>query len=140
MENVPPIADFAVGHEFVPTRFRIQPQVVALYLKAVGESDALFHKEGYVPPTALAAYALDGVLREINLPPGAIHSSQDVSVTRPITSEETLVFRATLTRNWVRSGWRLVSIDFSGVDGDDKQVMHGKSTVVISEARGDDGR
>ena len=137
---MPPIADFAVGHEFVPTRFRIQPQEVALYLKAVGESGALFHEDGYIPPTALAAYALAGVLREINLPPGAIHSSQDVSVSRLITSEETLVFRATLTRNWVRSGWRFVSIDFSGVDGDDKQVMHGKSTVVISEGRGCDGR
>jgi hypothetical protein len=94
-----------------------------------------------VPPTALAAYALRGILREINLPPGALHSAQEMSVSRPMTSNEAIIFRAKLTRNSVQQGWRFVSIDFSGVDEEEKQVIQGKSTVVIPEdRRGDKGQ
>jgi hypothetical protein len=122
-----------VGYEFVPIRFQLRPKEVDLYLQAVGEPNALFQQQGFVPPTALAAYALSGILREINLPGGAIHSAQDASVSRPITSDEAIVFRATLTQNAVWKGWRFVSVDFTGVDEDERQVIYGRSTVVIPE-------
>ncbi len=135
MDNVSHITDFHVGYEFVPIRFQLQPREVDLYLQAVGESHALFQQQRYVPPTALAAYALRGILREINLPPGAIHSAQEASVSRPITSGEAIVFRARLTQNSVWKGWRFVSVDFSGVDEDERQVIHGRSTVVMLESQ-----
>ena len=131
---MPHITDFHVGYEFVPIRFQLQPRDVDLYLKAVGEPHALYQQHQFVPPTALAAYALSGILREINLPGGAIHSAQDASVSRPIMSDEAIVFRARLTQNAVWKGWRFVSVDFTGVDEDEKQVIHGRSTVVIPES------
>ena len=131
------ITDFNVGYEFAPIRFQLQPGEVDLYLQAVGEPHPLFQKQKFVPPTALAAYALSGILREINLPGGAIHSAQDASVSRPIMSDEAIVFRATLTQNAVWKGWRFVSVDFTGVDEDEKQVIHGRSTVVIPESQVD---
>lgn len=133
------IADFQVGYEFASIRFQLQPQEVALYLQAVGESNDLFQHQRFVPPTALAAYALRGILREINLPAGALHSAQEMSVSRPVTSNETIIFRAKLTRNAVRRGWRFVSIDFDGVDEGEAQVIRGKSTVVIPEGQEDGG-
>lgn len=132
---MPHITDFHVGYEFVPVRFQLQPREVDLYLQAVGESNPLFRQQGVVPPTALAAYALSGILREINLPPGAIHSAQDASVSRPIASDEAIVFRARLTQNSVWKGWRFVSVDFTGVDEEERQVIHGRSTVVMLESQ-----
>jgi len=132
---VPHIAEFQVGHEFVPIRFQLQPREVETYLQAVGESHALYIHQGFVPPTAIAAYALSGILREINLPSGAIHSAQETEVTRPRTSGEDIVFRANLTQNGVWKGWRFVSVEFSGVDKDEKQVIHGRSTVVMLESQ-----
>ena len=129
------ITDFQVGYEFAPVRFQIQPGEVAWYLQAVGEPHDLYQQQKFVPPTALAAYALSGILREINLPGGAIHSAQDASVSRPIASDEAIVFRAKLTQNAVWKGWRFVSVAFTGVDEDEKQVIHGKSTVVIPETQ-----
>ena len=138
---MPSISDFPVGYEFASIRFQLRPQEVALYLQAVGESNDLFREQRFVPPTALAAYALRGILLEIKLPPGALHSAQEMSVSRPVTSDETIVFRAKLIRNSVRRGWRFVSIDFSGADEEEKQVIQGRSTVVIPEAqRGDNGQ
>ena len=136
-----PINDFQSGYEFAPVRFQLTPQEVDLYLQAAGESGELFRQQGYVPPTALAAYALRGILIEIKLPSGALHSAQETSVFRPVKSNETITFNAKLTRNAVRKGWRFVSIDFSGADEEGKQVIRGRSTVVIPEdERGDNGQ
>ena len=141
MDNVSHITDFHVGYEFAPIRFQLKPKEVDLYLKAVGEPHALFIQQRFVPPTALAAYALRGILREIDLPPGAIHSAQDTSVFRPITSDEAIVFTARLTQNSIWKGWRFVTVDFSGVDEDEKQVIKGRSTVVIpGDHTGDNGQ
>ncbi|MDA0987911.1 MAG: MaoC family dehydratase N-terminal domain-containing protein [Chloroflexi bacterium] len=135
------ITDFHVGYEFIPVRFQLNAEEVALYLQAVGESNALFRQQKLVPLTALAAYGLRGILIEIGLPPGAIHSAQETSVSRAITSDETIVFSAKLTQNAVWKGWRFVTVDYTGVDESEKQVLYGRSTVVIpEEQRGDTGQ
>ena len=140
-DYVPHITEFHVGYEFVPIRFQLGPEEVDLYLQAVGESNPLFREHRVVPPTALAAYALRGILLEINLPPGAIHSAQEATVSRPITSDEAIWFTARLTQNSVWKGWRFVTVDFTGVDEEEIRVIHGRSTVVIPEDQiGDFGR
>ena len=135
MDIVSHITDFHVGYEFAPVRFQLKSEEVELYLQAVGESDALFREQKFVPPSALAAYGLRGILIEINLPPGAIHSAQATTVFRPITSDETIVFRAKLAQNAIWKGWRFVTVDYTGVDEDERQVIHGRSTVVIPEGQ-----
>ena len=138
MDTASHITDFHVGHEFVPIRFQLNSEEVELYLQAVGESNALFRQQKYVPPSALAAYGLKGILIEINLPPGAIHSAQATTVFRPVTSDEVIVFRAKLAQNAIWKGWRIVTVDYTGVDEDEKRVIQGRSTVVIPEdQRGD---
>ena len=130
---MPHITDFKLGYEFAPIRFQLRPQEVDLYLQAVEESGTLLQQQALVPPTALIAYALRGILLEIGLPPGAIHTAQEASFSRSVASGESILFTARLSRNAVRSGWRFVSIVFSGVDENGTQVVHGRSTVVISE-------
>ena len=135
---MPHIALLPVGYEFATVRFQIQSREVDLYLQAVGESDPLFRQQGVVPPTALAAYALGGILREINLPPGAIHAAQEMSFSGAVSPDDTIVFRARLTQNSVWGGWRFLAIDFSGVNEDKEQVIQGRSTVIIPEGQGGD--
>ena len=130
------ITDFHVGYEFAHLRFQLHQSEVELYCRSVGESNPISSQHRLVPQTALAAYALRGILREINLPPGAIHTAQDTSLLRPIKSDEAITFHARLTRNSLRSGWRIVSVDFSGLDEDGNLVIRGRSTVVIPEESG----
>ena len=133
MDNVSHITDFHVGYEFVPVRFQLKSEEVDLYLRAAGESNPLFWQQRFVPPTALAAYGLRGILIEIGLPPGAIHSAQATTVFRPVMSDEIIVFTAKLSQNANWKGWRFVTVDYTGVDEDEKQVIQGRSTVVIPE-------
>ncbi len=127
------ITDFHVGYEFVPVRFQLKSEEVDLYLRAAGESNPLFWQQRFVPPAALAAYGLRGILIEIGLPPGAIHSAQATTVFRPVMSDEIIVFTAKLSQNANWKGWRFVTVDYTGVDEDEKQVIQGRSTVVIPE-------
>lgn len=131
------IKQFPVGYNLEPVIFNLQDWEVQLYLASAGEANPLFENHQLVPPTAIAAFALRGVLKELGLPPGAIHIAHEMSFNPAVHSNQSIVFYARLTQNAVRSGWRFVTIDFHGllikasVEG--KQVVVGRSTVVISE-------
>ena len=133
MEKDPHITDFNVGYDFVPISFRLSKSEVDLYLKSVAGHQGLYEEHGYVPPTAMAAFALRGILLEINLPGGAIHSAQELTVHRPISSTETIEFIAKLIQNAVWKGWRFVSVQYYGLDAHGDTVINGRSTVVIAE-------
>ena len=136
---VPNIAELIVGHEFPPAQRTLRPQDVALYLDAVGDEGALYRECGYVPPTALVAYALGELFRAIDLPAGSIHSAQELSVSRPVASNEAVVFRIRLTRNTIMRGMRFLSVEFTGEDADLRQVIEGKSVVVVPGEGGEAG-
>lgn len=136
---LPNIAELTPGHEFPPVRYTLRPQDVALYLEAVGDENALYHAEGYVPPTALVAYVLGGLFRLIDLPAGSIHSAQELSVSRPVASSEDLVFRIRLTRNAIMRGMRFLSVEFTGEDSNLLHVINGRSVVVVPGEGGESG-
>ncbi len=132
------IKQFPVGYKLEPVTFDLQDWEVKLYLQSAGETNPLFDQQGLVPPTALAAFALRGILKELGLPPGAIHIAHEMSFHPAVNSDQSVVFYATLTQNAVRSGWRFVTIDFVGILNEDdfakqEQVVNARSTVVISE-------
>lgn len=139
MRIVPNIAELAVGHEFPPARLTLRPQDVALYLEAVGDENELYRDDGYVPPTALVAYALGELFRIIDLPAGAIHSAQELSLSRPVASSEEVVFRIRLTRNATMRGMRFLSVEFTGEDAEARQVIGGRSVVVVPGEGGETG-
>ena len=128
---MPYIDELTAGHEFPPARRILKPQDVANYLEAVGDENALYRDSGYVPPTALVAWALAELFRMIDLPAGSVHSAQELSVSRPVASNEEVVFRIRLTRNTIMRGMRFLSVEFSGEDSDLRHVITGKSVVVV---------
>ena len=100
---MPHITDFHVGHEFVPIRFQLQPREVDLYLQAVGESHALFQHQRYVPPTALAAYAL--LNANINQIANRIDRKIETVEPKPEPVSPARRIRRVKQQNWV-NGWR----------------------------------
>ena len=133
---MPSLAELPAGHEFAPVERRLQPRDVQRYVQAVQESNDMFQQEDLVPPTALGAYALGIILQEVDLPPGTVHAAQDMTFSGPVANQETIVFRARVAQNSVRGGWRFLAIDFTGADSRDKQVIEGRSTVLVPEDNG----
>ena len=58
---------------------------VRRYLDSVGDSLPTYSERGLAPPLAVAAYALGSLLEKLALPPGAIHSLQEIETLAPIT-------------------------------------------------------
>ena len=102
-------------------------------MSAVEESNPLFRQQGLAPPMALAAYALSCILGEIALPPGAVHASQEVNFSGAVASEGTIVFNTKVAQNALRGGWRFLGFDFSGVNAEGKQVVEGRTTILVPE-------
>ena len=62
----------------------VSDEFVTSYLKAVGDGSPAYFQHGLAPPLALAARGLGSLLEKLELPPGAIHSLQEIETKKPI--------------------------------------------------------
>jgi acyl dehydratase len=103
---------------------------VEQYRQAVGDSTL----PGYLPPTALAAWALGAVLKHLELVPGTVHASQELSFSRAVRVGDGVVQSATVSQNSVRGGWRWLVVDLTTDDDQGNSLLTGRSTVLFPES------
>jgi len=100
------------------------------YLDAVGDTPDLYFQHGLAPPLALSAYALGALLDKLNLPPGTIHSVQEMEVVAPVAIGQEIRGRAALERPRRRGGWQFITVTYTLHDGSGVPVQTGKTTVL----------
>lgn len=100
------------------------------YLEAVGDTPDLYLQHGLAPPLALSAYALGALLTQLNLPPGTIHSTQEMEVAAPVAIGQEIRGRAVLERPRRRGGWRFITVTYTLHDGSGVPVQTGKTMVL----------
>ena len=100
------------------------------YLAAVGDAPELYLQHGLAPPLALSAYALGALLDKLNLPPGTIHSTQEMAVVAPVAIGQEISGRAVLERPRRRGGWQFITVTYTLHDGSGATVQTGKTTVL----------
>lgn len=100
------------------------------YLAAVGDAPDLYLQHGLAPPLALSAYALGALLDKLNLPPGTIHSTQEMAVIAPVAIGQEVSGRAGLERPRRRGGWQFITVTYTLHDGSGATVQTGKTTVL----------
>ena len=66
-------------------RWNLTEESVRQYLESVGDDLDLYFNLGLVPPLALCAYALGALLEKLSLPPGTIHSIQEMDALLPVS-------------------------------------------------------
>ena len=104
------------------------------YLGAVGDGLPLYARHGLVPPVALAARALGSLLERLKLPPGAIHSLQEVSALTPVAAGEVVTARASVGQPKRRGGMEFITAAVCISDKAGKDFLSSKSTVLVVEA------
>ena len=100
------------------------------YLAAVGDPPELYLQHGLAPPLALSAYALGALLDKLNLPPGTIHSTQEMAVAAPVAIGQEISGRAVLERPRRRGGWQFITVTYALQDNSGVTVQTGKTTVL----------
>ena len=103
------------------------------YLAAVGDEIPAYFQHGLVPAVALAARALGSLLERLELPPGAIHSLQEIDTLRPVSIGQTVNGTATVGSPRRRGDMEFIAVGFTLKDGDGREILEGKSTVLVVE-------
>lgn len=109
------------------------------YLEAVGDSHDAYDELALAPPLALAAHALGVMLEKLALPPGTIHSLQEVETLRPVAYDTEVFGSASVDPPRRRGQLQFTTVVFTLVDGAGEKLLTGKTTVLTTgkEAQAD---
>ena len=127
-------AALAVGDTISDRRFPLGLDGVGKYVAAVRDESGVFdpaEESPTVPPMAVATFALRGVLDDLGIPEGTIHVGQEMAFLGAVVMGEELNCKAVISQNAVRTGYRLLAVGMEVHDGDGRQVMTGKSTILV---------
>lgn len=109
------------------------------YLVSVGDALPIYGEIGIAPPLYSAAAALGSLLRKLALPPGAIHSLQEVETRKPVAIGSEVKVSALVEKPRRRAGLEFVTVVCT-VESDGAVALISKSTVLVpgQEALGQD--
>ena len=108
--------------------------LVSKYVNAVRDETRLTSSldgRPLVPPMAVAALSLRGVVQDLAIPGGTLHAGQEFEFRGAVHVGARLECSATLTQNSVRREWRFLVVELEVEDGTGRSVMTGKSTIMI---------
>ena len=108
----------------------LDPGTVSAYIEAVADGSPLA-ASGFVPPMALAALSVRGVVNDLEIPGGTLHLGQEVEFADPVRIGETIACSAELAQNSLRGGSRILVVRLSVAARDGRTVMTGKSTIAV---------
>ena len=101
------------------------------YLAAVGDGQDLYFQHNLVPPLALSAYALGALLEKLALPPGTIHSIQEMEAVLPVAIGQEIGGWAALERPRRWAGLEFTTVSYTLKDDAGATVQTGKTTVLV---------
>jgi len=100
------------------------------YLRSVGDSLPIYKEAGIAPSLFSAASALGALLRELALPPGAIHSLQEVETITPVAIGSQVKVNALVEKPRRRAGFEFITVVCT-VESDGAVALKSKSTVLV---------
>jgi acyl dehydratase len=107
-------------------------ETVSRYVRAVQDRSALAAPgSSYVPPMALAALAVRGVVNDLQIPGGTLHLGQEIEFMEPVRVGESINCSAELSQNSLRGGSRILVVALSVTDAGGRTVMSGKATIAV---------
>ena len=125
------ISTLESGHPIVSERLTISTDRMSQYLTVVGDDTDVYHMEGLAPPVGVAALMMSAVMRAVDLPAGAVHTSQEFEFVGPVQLGAELDCGATVAQNSVRRGIRFLVLQIVG-NIDAQPVISGRISIAIS--------
>ena len=127
-------ATLSPGQKISEQVFRLDPETVRSYVDAVDDRSMDWAPHGgdaFAPPMAIAAFGFRGLINDLEIPGGAVHGGQEIEFKGAVQVGDTLNCAATVVQNSVRRGMRFVVVRMEVEDGSGRQVLTGKSTIIL---------
>ena len=115
----------------------VNEEFVAAYLEAVGDESPAYFQHRLAPPLALAARGLGGLLEKLELPPGAIHSIQEIETKQPIPFGAQVAAQAVVGPARRRGDMELLAVGLSLQGRNGAPALESKSTVLVLDRSSD---
>ena len=106
------LPDLPKGYRFPNTTFELTAEDVGRYLDAVQDDNAAYLERGLAPPLAVAAYALGILLELVELPAGALHTSQEMEAHAGVSIGVSLTLTGRIAQRSERAGLSISVIEF----------------------------
>ncbi|HUV45526.1 MAG TPA: hypothetical protein VMW45_00440 [Dehalococcoidia bacterium] len=119
------------GYEFPPASYELSPSLISKYVEAVDCADELKVLGGFVPPLAIAAYAMATMTGSLSLPPGTIHASQEFEFFKLVPIGATINCQAKVARKLARATIHMLVLELDVLDQSSERVQSGKATIVL---------
>lgn len=119
------------GDALPQVAFALSADEVRAYLDATGEPAERWAR--LVPPLALGALALGGLMEALPLPAGALHAAQEFEFLAPVAHDERVEVRMSVAQQSVRAGASIVVIA-SELESGGRPVARARSTVMAPAA------
>ena len=115
-------------------RFELDADTIRDYVAAVDDGSSV-QDEGapLAPPMAVAALMLRGVVSDLELPRGTLHTGQELEFAGTARAGDELDCTATVAQSSVRGGRRFVVFRLAVENGDGQTVLTGTSTLMVPE-------
>ncbi len=126
------LSSLGPGAIVVDEELAVSQEAAKAYLLAVGDAETLYREHQVAPPMAIAALAMAAAMRAVELPPGAVHTGQELTFVRPVTPTTRLRCSARVGQNSVRRGTRFLTLQFQ-VAGDGHSAVEGQASIAIPE-------
>ena len=111
--------------------WKVSDEFVGDYLRAVGDGLPTYFRHRLVPPVALAARALGSLLEKLELPPGAIHSLQEIETIEPVPFGEEITGTAIVGPTKRRGGMEFITVGLTLKNREGCSTLGSKSTVIV---------
>ncbi len=107
--------------------FSVSAEEARAYLDATGAAAEVWGDT--VPPLALGALTLAGLMRKMPLPPGALHGGQEFEFLGAVAHGETVEAHLTVAQQSERQGTNIV-VFASELQCGERVVVRGRTTVM----------
>ena len=113
--------------------WEVTEKSVLLYTQAVGDTSNLYLEYCLAPPLALTAWTLGKMLKHLDLPSGAIHSLQEMQITRGVRFGEQVAASMKVSQPRRRGNLEFINAAYKLKDADGEDVLVGQSTVLVNQ-------
>ena len=118
--------ELAPGYEFPPASYELSSTLISKYVKAVDSPGSEF-----VPPLAIAAYAMSVMAGSLSFPPGTIHASQEFEFFKLVPIGTVIDCHTKVIRKLARTMMRMLVLELNIFDENKERVQSGKATLVL---------
>jgi acyl dehydratase len=119
---------FETGFEFPKLSYQLTQPIVDEYRNAVGAEPVT---SDFVPPLAVAAFAMKTMTESTFFIPGSVHASQDFEFFKPVTIGSTISCGARIAQSVKRTGLNMLMVEINAFDSENNKVLTGKATIII---------